>query len=242
MSLTTNSDSAKYYYYQGWNEVMNNGNYSASEIAFRKMYSFDSSFVLGKALLGRISDQAAEQRALILSIEATMDSVSNDEQLVIELFLELIKRRVNEGTLEREQLYELALNNLGSISYNYGKEDYYFVEYIEWINAASGPKVALDSINKLANAEHHVMPFMIGYKVYLHSELGEFDHAQIYLNQLENQLRKKSVPKTAAVKASLLVKQNKLQQAQLYIDRALAIDPKNLDVLRLQSSLKTKKE
>lgn len=237
LPLTTNSDSAKYYYYKGWNEVMNNGNYSASEVAFRKMHAFDSSFVLGQALLGRISDQADEQRNIIRSIEANLDSANADEQLVIELFLELIKRRVDAGTLERDQLFELALKNLGSISYSYDKEDYYFAEYIEWTNAAKGPQAALDSINKLASPGHHIMPFMIGYKVHLHAELGQFDHAQIYLNQLENQLEGKSVPKAAAVKASLLMKQNKPEQARIYIERALALDPKNLDVIRLKDSI-----
>lgn len=91
--LTTSSDSAKYYYYQGWNEVMNHGNYSAAEVAFRKMYAVDSSFVLGMALLGRISDQGDEQKRLIQLIELNFDSASHEEQLVIALFLELIKRR-----------------------------------------------------------------------------------------------------------------------------------------------------
>lgn len=233
LPLSTDSDSARHFYYQGWNEVMNNGNYSASEAAFRKMYAFDSNFVLGKALLGRISDQPDEQASIISSIEANLDSANADEVLVIELFLELIKRRINQGTLQQEQLYDLALNNLGTISATYDKEDYYFSEYIEWINAAKGPQAALDSINTLATASQHIMPFIIGYKVHLHAELRQFDHAQIYLNMLENQLKGKSVPKVAAVKASLLMKQNKPDQARLYIDRALAIDPKNLDVLRL---------
>ncbi len=239
LPLTTDSDSAKYYYYQGWNEVMNHGNYSASEVAFRKMYAFDGSFVLGQALLGRISDQAEEQERIITSLEANFDSASTDEQLIIELFTELIKRRVDAGTLERDQLFDLALNNLGSIAYAYDKEDYYFAEYIEWINAAQGPQAALDSINQLASPSHHIMPFMIGYKVHLHAELGEFEHAEIYLNQLENQLAGKSVPKVAAVKASLLMKQNKPEQARIYIDRALVLDPKNLDVARLKNSIKT---
>lgn len=234
LPLTTSSDSAKYYYYQGWNEVMNHSNYSASEAAFRKMYALDSSFVLGQALLGRISDQSEEQKQIISTLEANIDSANTDEQLVIELFAELIKRRVDAGTLEHDQLFELALDNLGSIAYTYENEEYYFAEYVEWINAAKGPQAALDSINKLASPSHHIMPFIIGYKVHLHAELGEFDHAQIYLNQLENQLAGKSVPKLAAVKASLLMKQNKPEQAQIYIKRALAIDPKNLDVARLK--------
>jgi tetratricopeptide (TPR) repeat protein len=238
LPLSTNSDSAKYFYYQGWNEVMNHGNYSASEAAYRKMYAYDSSFVLGQALLGRISDKPEEQKGIITFIESNLDSASTDEQLVIELFTELIKRRVDAGTLDQESLFELALTNLGLMVKNYDEEDYYFAEYIEWINAARGPKAALDSINKLASASHHIMPFIIGYKVHLNAEIGQFDNAQIYLNQLENQLKGKSVPKVAAVKAALLLKQEKPDQARLYINRALAIDPKNLDVLRLQKSIK----
>lgn len=144
--------------------------------------------------------------------------------------------------MDREELYYLAHTNLGTISSRYENEDYYFAEYIEWINAANGPQAALDSINKLATAEHHIMPFMMGYKVHLHAELGQFDQAQRYLNQLENQLRSKPVPKTAVVKASLLMKQNKPDQAKIYIQRALAIDPKNLDIIRMKNSLETKKE
>lgn len=237
LPLSTTNDSAKYYYDKGWDEVMNNGNYSASEVAFRKMYAFDSSFVLGKALLGRISDDAAEQVRLIAEIDSNIGRTHRDERLLVDLYSTLVKRRVGQSTLERHQLHDLALGHLGTVCRTYTDDTYYFAEYIEWINAANGSQGALDSIGRLASDLHQQMPFIIGYKVALHAELKQFDLAEVYLRQLENQLEEKPVPKVAAVKAGLLMQQNKPDQAKYYIDRALALDPKNLDVQQLKNVL-----
>ncbi|MEM8895499.1 MAG: hypothetical protein AAGC88_13035 [Bacteroidota bacterium] len=237
LPLSTNSDSAKYFYYQGWDEVMNNGNYAASEVAFRNMYACDSSFVLGQALLGRISDKAEEQKALIQSIESNLDSANSDEQLVLKLFVELIKRRVDQGSLTMDELSDLAINNLGTISRTYPNEDYYFAEYIEWINNKSGAQAALDSINSLATAAHHIMPFMIGFKVHLHLELKQFDHAQIYLNQLENLIGGKAVAKMSTLQAEYYIARGNDAKALKLIQDTERLDPKNLETPRLRQKI-----
>ena len=240
IELSTDSDSAKYFYDQGWNEVMNNGNYSAAEKAFRNMYDQDSSFVLGQALLGRISNDDQERRELVLTIESNIDSANADERLVLELFLELISRRVDQGSLSMEELADLALKNLGTITTSFLQEDYYFAEYIEWINDRNGPKAALDSINKRATAAQHVMPFIIGYKVHLHLELRQFDHAQIYINQLENMQQVRGTAKISTVKAEYFIARGNNAKALKLIQDTERLDPNNMETHRLRDKMNTR--
>ena len=50
----TENDSALYYYNKGWEYIMDYGEWTKSEEAYRKALTFDSNFLLGKGIVGKI--------------------------------------------------------------------------------------------------------------------------------------------------------------------------------------------
>ena len=75
LPLSTNSDSARYYYYQGWENVMDLGHYSHSAIAFKKCVEQDPTFLIGQCLYGRISEDLAEQEEIYALGQRTQQSI-----------------------------------------------------------------------------------------------------------------------------------------------------------------------
>ena len=91
LSLSTQSDSAIYYYYEGWRQVMDEGDYTASEKMYRKMMTFDSDFLVGLSLLGRITRSLNERQEIEQTLETRKQEVQSDERLLLDNYIGLVK-------------------------------------------------------------------------------------------------------------------------------------------------------
>lgn len=60
----TKIDSARYYFLKGWEEILDNGRWTESEIAFRKATELDPDWLLGKSMIGRITRNLEERQQL----------------------------------------------------------------------------------------------------------------------------------------------------------------------------------
>lgn len=240
LPLSTTSDSCLYYYYQGWEMVMDHGNYTASEVAYRKAVSFDPDFLVGQSLLGRISSDLEEREAILAKIKAREHMVTGDEKLLLDVFTELLQLmiiREKNPEAAGAQLKK-ALNrgeeNLGIIAHQYPDDIYYKAEYIEVINYNHGPQAALDSLQALATEAQLDNPFLLGFSAILEAELGQYESALKKSVKLDRIFKGRQAPKPHVVYASVYHKRGKIKRAQRYVKKALAIDPGCLDAQRLQ--------
>ncbi|MDZ7646629.1 MAG: hypothetical protein U5K54_05290 [Cytophagales bacterium] len=155
LGLSTKSDSAIYYYYQGWIQVMDEGDYTASEKMYRKMMSFDSDFLVGLSLLGRITRDSNERQQIEKILEARKQEVNGDERLLLDNYIGLVKlTNIREVDPEKaqEQLpvaFTTSEKNLKVIVHTYPDEIYYRAEYIEVLQHNYGPRQALDTLYHL---------------------------------------------------------------------------------------------
>ena len=137
LKLSTTSDSALFYYYEGWRQVMDVGNYSNSEIAYRKMMKHDPDFLIGLSLLGRITKDLTERQEIEKQLDKRKGEVNGDERILLNTFIELVKltnqRELNpEGAkLLMESTFKSGEQNLVQLVHRYPDEIYYKAEYIE---------------------------------------------------------------------------------------------------------------
>lgn len=243
LPLSIKSDSARYYYYQGWENVMDLGHYSNSAIAFKKCVEHDPNFLIGQCLFGRISEDLAEQEQIYALIESEKSKLQGVEAQLLEVFQSLLKLmiiRQKEPTKAKAQITHaltLGETNFRQIVQQYPDEIYYKAEYIEMLNYNHGPKVALDSLAVLATAEEQQNPFLLGYAAMMEATLGQFESAMDKANRLAEYFSGKVVPKPYVVYADIYLKQGLLKQARENVVKALTIDEGNIDVQRLQKKL-----
>lgn len=248
MTLSTSSDSAIFYYYEGWRQVMDEGNYTASELAYRKMAQFDPNFLVGLSLLGRITRDLNERLEIEKRLENLKGEVSGDEQLLLNNYIELVKltnlRETNPGQTENQlkRAFELGERNLRNIVAKYPDDIYYKSEYIEVLHRNYGARAAIDSLYKVASDSQQQNSFMLGYAIHLHAELGEFKLAQEKLSKLQAQFQNRISPKPHAVAADLYFKMGRSKDAETAVDVALSIDPGNIDAQRLKKRISAQLE
>jgi tetratricopeptide (TPR) repeat protein len=243
LPLSTTSDSCTYYYYLGWKNVLDDGDYSASEHSYRKMMMFDPHFLLGMSLLGRISSNAAERDSIELILQERKSHVKNDERLLLDVFIELLTmtnlraRDPDKANRQREQVFQLAEKNLRTTAHRYPNDLHTKSEYIEVLHYRYGPRVALDSLARLASVNELENPFLLGYAAAMEAELGMFDMAVQKAQRLQDILKGKRVPKPHTVWADIYYKMGKKEWAETAVDKALAIDPGSIDAQRLKAKI-----
>lgn len=242
--ISTSSDSARYYYYQGWQEIMDYGQYSASEASFRKAVSFDNSFTLGKSVLARVTTDLEERLELYTELEEELPSFSGPERAILDVYIGLVEytnlREQNQTEAAGNRLYEvldLAKINFGEVIRAFPEEIYIKCEYIEILHAVEGPALALDSINLLSTPEQMNNPFLLGYRSALLTELEDYEGAMEMALRLERQLDNAALPKTHTVYANLYFDMDSLAKAKQYADFAFFLDPNNLDASRLRDQI-----
>jgi len=240
LKLSTTSDSCLYYYYQGWKEVMDDGNYTASERSYRKMMSFDSEFLVGMSLLGRISLDREERKTIEATLQKGKSELKGDERLLFDVFLELLTLTNLRGQdpekvkVQRIRAFEVGEKNLRIITHRYPDDVYTKAEYFEVLHYQYGPKAALDSLYKLSSTNQLQNPFILGFAAELESELGNFDNALKMAGQLKTNLINLKVPKAYVVFADIHYKMGKKADAKAEVYQALKLDPGNIDAQRLK--------
>lgn len=243
LTLSSKSDSARYYYYEGWRQVMDEGNYTASEKAYRKMMDHDPNFLVGLSLLGRITRDLSERTKIEKTLEQRKQEISGDERLLLDNYIELVRltnlRETNpkKASVLVDNIFSSGEKKLAKIIHTYPDETYYKAEYIEVIHRNHGPQAALDSLDLLAANDEQQLPFLLGYAVQLYAELSEFEIAIGKANQLEALFEGKVSPKPHAVSADLYFKMGELDEAESAVDKALEIDPGNIDAQRLKKKI-----
>ena len=136
LPLSTSVDSARYYYYKGWENVMDLGHYSNSAIAFKKCVAQDPNFLVGQCLYGRISEDLAEQEQIYALIAAEKNNLKGAEYQLLEVFHSLLKlmiiRQKDPSKAGAQITHALALGekNFRQIVQQYPDEIYYKAEYI----------------------------------------------------------------------------------------------------------------
>ncbi len=243
LPLATQSDSAKYYYHEGWRQVMDAGNYTASEAAYRKMMMFDQRFLVGLSLVARITHDLTERQLIEDLLEERKTELNGDERLLLDNYIELVKltnlRETDPETAKRQASVTLKANetNLKIIVHRYPDEIYYKAEYIEVIHYNYGAQQALDSLYQLATTSQQNEPFLLGYAAQLEAETGNFENALGKARQLSKQSRDKNSPKPYVVYSYIYLRQGNFKKARQNVDRALKRDPGNIDAQRLKKSI-----
>ncbi|MFZ1807430.1 MAG: tetratricopeptide repeat protein [Cyclobacteriaceae bacterium] len=243
LKLSTSSDSATYYYYEGWRQVMDVGNYTASEVAYRKMMSFDSDFLIGLSLLGRITGDLSERQDIERTLENRKTELSGDERLLLDNYIELVKlTNLREADPEAakvqlEKAFASGEENLNTLVHRYPDEIYYKAEYIEVLHRNHGPQRALDSLYSLASKEQQQEPFLLGYAANMEAEAGNFENALDKAAVLAKQIKDKQSPKPHVVYSDIYFKMGKFEKAKKYVQAALKLDPGNIDAQRLEKKI-----
>ena len=66
-SYGAKNDSAVFYFNKGWEHILDYGQWTLSEKAFRKAVAFDSTFIVGQALVGKNTTDLKERIEILLS-------------------------------------------------------------------------------------------------------------------------------------------------------------------------------
>ena len=230
----TQSDSARYFFNKGWEEIMDNGRWTKSEEAFRKAVEFDPDWILGKSLVGRITRNLEERQELLKELELVKNQADEDERLLLDVNLlsleaannrdQGIKNSAESGEFRRA----LAETNFGKFSRKYPNDNYFKAEYIETLHANHGARLALDSLRALATSAQMKLGFYISYSATLALELGNIEEA-ISLEKVLNQtLTDASYTSPLMLKAQIYMAQDSLQKAKEYVSKVVEMDPNHI--------------
>lgn len=243
LSYSTGSDSTRYYYDLGWQQILDEGYYGPAEVSYRKALSFDTSFLLGQSVLARLTLDTTERRSLYESIKNGRSLLQGAEGQLLDVFTALTDytiRRAEDpeaAKAKRAGVLLLAEETLRRIRKQNPHITYIESEYIEFLHANHGAALALDSLVIFRKESKRDNPFLVGYQAQLLAELGRFDEALSIARDLESYYQLLQVPKPAVVFAHLYFGMDSLSTAKYYIDQAVALDDRNLEATRLQTQI-----
>lgn len=242
----TRSDSARYYYLNGFHEILDNGRWTESEISYRKTLKFDKDYTLGKSLVGRITKNLNEREKLLRELVTVSKKANDDEKLLLDVYLLSIEAYNNrdkriKGTSEfKSKRIQITESNFREFVHKYPDDDYVKAEYIEWLHFIHGPEVALDSLNHLATERQMKLGFYISYSASLELELGNIDKAITLSKNLKELMRDSTYTSYMKLKAEIYMAQDSLQKAKDHIDNIVRIDPNHIIALGMQSEINEK--
>lgn len=237
----TKSDSALYYYHQGWQQILDLGQWTLSEQSFRKAIDFDSTFLIGISLVGRISQNHEERVKIYNQLLREKSRVSADERLILDVFISSInlmnareqKENIPNNLIANHR--EVVESNFYEFIRKYPDESYIKAEYIEVLHARYGAQIALDSLNQLANTHQLELPFYLSYAALMESELGHFDDASKWLEQLDKTINDPLIPAVPMAYAQYYFEMDSFRLAKKYVDEAVRLDENHLMAKRLQA-------
>lgn len=239
----TQSDSARFYFMKGWEEIMDNGRWTASERAFRKAVEFDPNWNLGKSQVGRITRNLDEREELLRELELTKHLSSEDERLLLDVNLFSLEAANNrERGIKNSEKFtkhrkQLAETNFGKFSSKYPDDNYFKAEYIEFLHINHGAKVALDSLQALTSKDQIKLGFFISYSATLELELGNIEDAISLAKELDVHYKDSSYTTGLMLKAEIFIAQDSLNKALQYVNRIVEMDSNHILALRLQSKI-----
>lgn len=240
------NDSALFYYNKGWEHIMDYGEWTKSEEAYRKALTFDQDFILGKGIVGKITTNLEERQSILKELEDKKELISEDERLLLDdllLVLELMNARDQNIKLAPEfyeNFYQSAEKGMRTFIHKYPHENYIKAEYIEVLHANYGAQLALDSIGVLATPKQKKLPFFISYSAFLESELGNHQKAMQKANELKEVINNDSTPAIYYTLAQLYFDVDSLILAKRNIEKAIELDPKHQLAFRVRKRINQK--
>lgn len=243
LTYSTASDSTRYYYRLGWQQILDEGFYGPAESSYRKALSFDTSFLLGQSVLARLTLDTVERQSLFDNLKEGRALVQGAEGQLLDVFTALtdytiLRARDPEAAKnKRAGVLLLAEEKLREIRRENPNITYIESEYIEFLHANHGAELALDSLVIFRAESERDNPFLAGYQATLLAELGRFDEALAIARDLAIYYQLLNVPKPDVVFAHLYMGMDSLAKAKSHIDQAVALDDRNLEATRLQARI-----
>lgn len=240
---STQRDSTLHYYLLGWHQILNQGNYGPAEVSYRKALSFDSDFLLGQSVLARLTEDLEERQGFYDQIQPQADQVENEEGDLLAVFLSLMRYTLlrekdpEAAAAWRPELLANAQDLLCGVRRKHPNIDYIESECVEFIHATQGAAAALDSMALFRKDRVISNPFLDGYQAVLLAELKQYEEALKLAESLARTDQGQAIPRPDVIMAHVYFAWGKLQEAKMHADRAVEMDPRNLEASRLQSSI-----
>jgi hypothetical protein len=242
----TKNTEALLQYHKGWEYILDKGEWSKAEQAFRTAVSLDPDFLLGWSQVGRISADPGERAEIFQSLKVKNDGLSEWEKRLLEVYLsslEIIdlKDRGIRITPEMVQgFYQTSEINFSDFLRAYPEEKYVHAEYIEVIHGIYGAKASLDTLEKQQKEGLKITPFLLSYKAQLHAELKDFDSALRASKALEKRLNDNNLPIIPFTYGYVAYEKGDYEEAEIWIERTLQLDSKHVLAQRLHQKIKAK--
>jgi tetratricopeptide (TPR) repeat protein len=241
--LSTENDSTLYYYNLGWQQIMDEGRYGKAEESYRKALDHDPDFLIGKSVLARLTLDTSEQLQLFRDIEDQKVKIQGDERLILDVYTGLTEFTIIRNTAPEKasaflrQVLAIAEDNLRTIVHKYPDEVYLKSEYIEVLHSLYGTESALDSLDRIILDTQKSNPFLLGFSATLEAESGNYEKALLNAKKLESVINDRNAPKPYAVFADIYFQMDSLELAKKNADKAVLLDPRNLDASRLKDKI-----
>lgn len=233
-------------YQRGWAHILDEGQWTASEDAFREAARLDPDWVMGMAQVARITQDIDEREDLLVKVEAGLAQAPEDSRLILEVFLMNIRAAIARDRGERmpegfaASRMATAVQNFTQFGERHPGETYIQAERVEWVHAAEGAAAALALMHTLP-ARVLTAPFYAGYEATLQAELRNMAAAWEAFAQFESMMHAEA-PAVAYVQAQLLEAEGNMNGALAAAERAAALDPKHQLAVRLQARLSAELE
>ena len=243
LEYSTSNDSTLHYYNLGWKQIMDDGFYGPAEVSYRKALTFDNGFLVGKATLARLTLDLEERVKLFQDVELSKSKIKGAERKILDVYQGLVHfTNVREQYPAKsksviDSVLVIAERNLRHIVHRYPEEIYLKSEYVEILNSIYGAQAALDSLDILCTEAQKENPFLLGFAASLNAEEGKYSYALRKAHRLKAIINNPSIPKPDAVYADVYLQMDSLQLAKIHADRAVLLDPRNLDASRLKTRI-----
>lgn len=239
----TASDSARLYYHQGWEQIMDYGLWTESERSFRRATETDPDFIIGKSLVARITTDLQERLELQRKIESRISEVDAHGLLVLNVFLlniqamNLRDQGIKLGAEFTKKREDLAISNFGVFLDEYPDDSYIMAEYVEWVHRVNGAQAALATMQQRLTQRQKEVPFFVRYAASLNAELGNHDKALARAREFEAMLDDPGLPEQYVLYAEIYHHSGRLDDAKKNIDKAVELDAMHLIARGLQARI-----
>jgi tetratricopeptide (TPR) repeat protein len=246
-SYGTENLAALEHYKQGWEYILDKGEWTLAETSFRKSVALDPDFVLAWSQVGRISHDPKERAKIFQELSPKVNESNNPENLLLQVYLaslELIDLRDRGEQISKDKVagfYQVSERNFKTFLKSFPHEPYIQAEYIEVIHGQYGPQASLDSISLLSNSGQ-LTPFLVSYKAQMFAELKEFDQAINTAEELELHFQDEDPPILAYTRAYIYLEKNSLHLALKEIKEVLHSDPNHVLAQRLKIKIDNRLE
>ena len=156
-------------------------------MSYRKALEHDSTFLVGKSVLARLTLDLEERLALYKTIEEEKHTVTGEERLILDVYSALTKytnlrdQKSPETKSALQDAFDIGEKNFRKIVHTYPDEVYLKSEYIEILHSKYGAAQSLDSLKKLSTIDQQTNPFLLGFKAILTAETKNYEEALKYL-------------------------------------------------------------